>query len=248
MPYIITEIYTQKNINEMEIAKEFLKTLDKAGLRPWKIGLFEPLKEIYSFDRAVEMWTTEEPGCYEEDLGMVGKAGGMIGKAKEPNFRFDMHWWRHPSQKSINNISFYMSQKSFTKKRDVLIDLFKYSILLFDAFYGYISHEIPQERQHVTGTIETRIPGVFWCNFYENKYVDFFGKKRLLSFPWYKTEAVDNSGIICFLTESPHKELLASDELERRAQIHLGIDSFGELEEYIKNPTKIQYRNVPSLK
>lgn len=248
MPNIITKIYTQESINDIEIAKEFFKTLDKAGLKPEKIGLFEPLKEIYSFDRAAEMWNTEEPGCYEGDVGMVGKAGGMIGKVKEPNFRFDMQWWRHPSKKSINNICFYMSQKYFTKKQGVLIDLFKYSIVLFDAFYGYISHELPQERQHVTGSIETRMPGVFWCNFFGNKYVDFFGKKRLLSFPWYKTDAIDNLGIICFLSESPHKELLVSDEIERRAQIHLGIDSFGDLEEYVNNPTKIQYRNVPSLK
>lgn len=159
-----------------------------------------------------------------------------------------MQWWRHPSKKSINNICFYTSHKSFAKKKDVFIELFLQSIVLFDAFYGYISHEVPQERQHVTGTIETRMPGVFWCNFFGNKYVDFFGRERLLSFPWYKIDVVDNLGLICFLTESPHKELLVADEIERKAQIHMGIESFGDLEEYVSNPTKIQYKNIPILK
>lgn len=88
MPNITTILYTQKNINEIVLVRNFFKILDKAGLKPEKIGPFEPLKEVYSLDRAVEMWNTEEPGCYEDGLGMVGKAGGMIGKVRKPNFRF----------------------------------------------------------------------------------------------------------------------------------------------------------------
>lgn len=101
-------------------------------------------------------------------------------------------------------------------------------------------------RQHVKGTIETRLPGVFWCNFYGKVYVDFFGKERLESFPWTEVEELENETIDTFLTTDP-KLLKKSDELEVKAKEYLGTEFFGDLDLYEKNPFETQIRKVPKL-
>jgi hypothetical protein len=247
MAYIFACIDTQKDICNADIAQAFLENLEDKGLSPQKIGLYEPLREPYNKERAIEMWTKEEPGCFIEGVGMIGQAGGMIGNLKESKFRFDLQWWKHPHKKMMNYILFYMYQNSFTKKKNELLALFKETVTLFDAVYGYITHETPRWRQHVAGTLETMLPGVFWCNYFGEKYVEFFGREKLLKYSWHKIEATSSNGVITYLTENPHKELLESNELEMAAQSYLGSEAFGDIEEFKRNPSNEQFRKVPDF-
>ncbi|MEK5389035.1 hypothetical protein NSQ59_01445 [Margalitia sp. FSL K6-0131] len=240
-------IYTIDPIGEKDVAQEFLKILEKNQLAPQKIGLYEPLKIDYSFEQAVAMWTQEEDGCYVEGIGKSGKAGGLLGKSKNPLISFNMNWWRSTRKVYVNYIDLYFPIKTFKVYKENIENIFRETIILINGIYGYITHSIPEERQHVTGTIESRIPGIFWCNYFGKKYIDFFGKERITSFSWFKIETLENGGIISYLAKEPNKELIKSDDLEMQAKIHLGINSFGDIDAFKANPEEIQIKNVPKL-
>ena len=40
------------------------------------------------------------------------------------------------------------------------------------------------DRQHITGTIKNRIPGIFEYNYFGKSFADFIGKDKLQSLPW----------------------------------------------------------------
>ncbi|KRF27636.1 hypothetical protein [Paenibacillus sp. Soil787] len=242
-------IFTITPFNTAEIANKFFENLVKKGFTPQKIGTYEPLRKSYTPSEAMEMWTREEAGCFDEKVGrMVGKAGGMLGKSISPAFQFTTQWYKCPNKVSLNYIDFYFSLKTFMKHKDAIVTLFKETIELVDGIHGYISHDKAQTRQHVTGTLETRMPGVFWCNYFGKTYVDFFRQDTILSLPWQKTESLSN-GLLTLLANEPHQELLDSPNLETTAKELLGIDSFGNKAEYDATPNHFgpQYKRVPPL-
>ncbi|PGL67101.1 hypothetical protein [Bacillus sp. AFS055030] len=247
MSKITAVIYTTELIGESEIAQKFLKILEKNQLSPQKIGLFEPLKLDYTLEKAIELWTQGRDGCYVEGYGNTGKAGGLMGKSKTPQIGFNMNWWSSPVKVFVNYIDIYFSIKTFNKYKENIENIFREIIILVNGIYGYITHIYPEDRQHVTGTIQTRLPGIFWCNYFGEKYIDFFGKEKIISYPWFHIESLENEGIITYLAKEPDKDLLNSDELEMKAKIHLGIDAFGDIDAYQDNPEKIQKKNVPKF-
>ena len=262
---ILLELCTTRHIGTKEKAKEFFKLLEKYDILPDKIGYHEPLKEIYSFDKAIEMWMFDD-GVFPN----IAKSGDIIGKKKDPNVRLDVSWAFGEKIGVPNYVNLWFTKKSFKQLRPKIEDLFKDMIFCLDAFYGYVSDYNWVMHQSVTGTIETRMPGIFWCNYFGDVYVNFFGKEKILNASWFKTEVLDNGGIIAYLTEEPDKELfddaniLTSPNkdirkkhniLELRVKEQLGKDSFGEpwdeqavfssIEESLNY--KNQEKNVPKL-
>ncbi|MDA8236194.1 MAG: hypothetical protein M0Z31_15630 [Clostridia bacterium] len=240
MSYIIGAIYATKYIGTRKMAQRFFEILKEANMEPDKIGLYEPVKKLYTIEKAIDMWVFgDEPG--------PEAAGGMLGVRKQPpNYTFDIGWARGPLAVP-NDVTFFFSPKVFAKHRNIIEHIFKETYHLFDGFYGYITHNRPESRQHVTGSIKTRIPGLFWCNYFSPLYVDFFGREKILSGPWVKTEELDSGTIVTYLAGEPDKEILESDFFEKRAKEHLGIESFGDPEEGEKNPDEIQIRKVPAI-
>ena len=137
-----------------------------------------------------------------------------------------------------------------------ILALFKETVNLTDAFYGYIAHSDTVERQHATGSIITRIPGMFWCNYFSRIYVDFFGNEKFDESQWYKIEMNNEKGIFLFLDDKPDGRLLADKTNEENSKEYLGYDSFANRqEEEIKkqddikwhNEDPVQYKKVPKL-
>ncbi|MDA8236193.1 MAG: hypothetical protein M0Z31_15625 [Clostridia bacterium] len=239
MASIISKIYAKKFIGKTEVAEHFFTLLQRHNMLPDKIGLYEPIKEMYSLDRAIEMW------IFGNEPGKV-VAGGMMGKKKNPNFLFDVGWAKGPVA-SINDVTFFIKTTAFSKNKEVYISIIRELFELLDGLYGYITLKSPRERQHVTGGIETRMPGVFWCNYFGPLYVDFFGREKILSGPWVKTEELDSGTIITYLADEPDKEIVESDFLEKQAKEHLGVESFGDPEEEKRNIDELQIRKVPAI-
>jgi hypothetical protein len=252
MSSIIMSLFTTKHIGTREYAERFLKILEKYNLLPDKIGLYEPLKKAYSFEEAIKMWTTDvgtSPGY---------QAGNLTGKKKEPNVRFDMRW-NLGERARLNNITIWFTKKSFKQCRDNIENLFKDLIRTLDSFHGYITDFNIKYLQHVTGTIETRMDGIFWCNYFGEIYLNFFGREKILSAPWYKIEILDEDKIIAYLSKEPYltrepddKELIEYIRSADKLKEYLGKDSFGDVEAWkatVNLPPvyRAQYKNVPKL-
>lgn len=56
-------------------------------------------------------------------------------------------------------------------------------------------------RQHVPGTINDRLPGIFWLNWLSGRYVEAIGEDVVLGLPWFKTARL-SGGLVCWLYES----------------------------------------------
>ena len=143
----------------------------------------------------------------------------------------------------------WFTRKSFNQCRDNIENLFRDLIITVDSFHGYISDFNLSNVQHVTGTIENRMDGIFWCNYFGPTFVDFFGKEVILSAPWYHTEVIGENKILAYLTKEPDDPRLSeSTELVDKIKKHLGKDSYGDVEKWLVGDTRItQIKDMPKI-
>lgn len=239
MRNIILSIITVKHIGTKEIAKDFFRVLERYDLLPDKINNNEPVTEPYSLKRALELWTFAdgiEPGF---------RLGWLIGKKNGSNIRFDV-WWHIGERARVNRIELSFTQKDYRKYRNIIEKLFKDLIICFSAIHGYITEYQKIPLQYVPGSIEDRMDGIFWCNYYGNIFVLFFGKEKILNASWHRTEMFADGGIITYLAKEPDDEVLKSNELEMNIVFQLGRESFGDMQEYKTNLLP-QKRHVPKI-
>lgn len=221
MGMLIT-IYSTNHIGTEECAGRFLRLMEEYRFEIEKINLSEPANETYSLIKAKNMWVTEEPGLYDSDSDkMIGKSGGMYGKGK--GFWYQVHWWKHPSKKTLNYLTVYLSKKVFKQKTREIFLFFTELVENMDATYGYVTNEESRNRQHVTGTLRERLPGVFWLNYFSLLFVDYLGKNSISEFSW--KEILENkNGIITQLAETPDEKVIS--ELEEKAHNYFGESKF----------------------
>lgn len=257
MSTIDATIFTLKDISCNYIAETFFNKLELLGIQPEVISLTEPIRESYTKEKAIEYWIKEEDGCWDEESErFIGKAGGLLAKNKKYSIIYAVSWSKCEGMKKVNMITFSISSTKYKKVMQCILALFKETVNLIEAFYGYIAHSDTVDRQHATGTILTRIPGMFWCNYFNRNYVDFFGKEKFDETQWYKVEKNNENGVFLFLDEKPDGIILIDKTIEERSKKYLGYDSFANRqEEEIKkldivkwqNEDPVQYKKVPRL-
>lgn len=91
-------------------------------------------------------------------------------------------------------------------------------------------------RQHVPGTINDRLPGIFWLNWLSGGYVEAIGEDVVLSLPWFKT-ARPSGGLACWLYESLGD--VPDDRAERVVQFETALGRG----KFVKNG----WENLPQL-
>ncbi|QYR22554.1 hypothetical protein KZ483_06185 [Paenibacillus sp. sptzw28] len=227
-------------IGKKESANFFFNLLESEGLLPDKIGLYEPLKENFTRERAIDMWLKTETGN-----GRI--IGSMMGKKKNPSYSFIMGWNKGERFIRPNWLTVFVPTKIFKKNQKKFMQIFIEIQQEFDGLYGYISIEEVQKRQFVPGNIETRLPGIFWCNYFSRIYVDFFSEEKLLNGPWIKREMLPNGAILTFLANDPDGELVEDEGYEKNAKTFLGEGSFGDSEYYLEHLDEVQLKSVPKL-
>lgn len=221
---IFIDIYSIKPIGSEKYAKNFFDLMKESGLNIEKIGLFEPVKKPFTIEDAIDMWTKEEPGVYDIATNkMIGKSGGMLGNSK--GYWFQTHWWLHPTELSLNYLTIYLNKKVFNQIKNDILPLFEGLVGCFEAIYGYVTEEEAEERQHITGTLKERIPGVFWLNYFSQVFVDYLNNgDSFYDFPWKRIKEFNNKGIIAQLTDNPFDHTIA--DLEKKAQELFGASKF----------------------
>lgn len=221
---IYISIYSIKHTGTEKYAKQFFDLMNKYGLNLDKIGLFEPVRKPFTIEDSIDMWAKGEPGIYDfETNKMIGKSGGMLGKGK--GYWFQTHWWLHPTELSLNHLTIYLNKKIFYQIKNDILPFFEGLVNCFDAIYGYVTDEKAEERQHITGTLKERIPGVFWINFYSQVFVDYLNKdKSFNDFPWHRIKELSKKGIITELTDNPFDQTIA--DLEKKAREVIGASKF----------------------
>ncbi|EJR56919.1 hypothetical protein IIM_00327 [Bacillus cereus VD107] len=218
---IIFDIYTKEDISLYEYASFFFETIGKIGLEFTKIAHYEPINKVFETEKAIEMWMHEEPGCYDDELdAMVGTAGGMLGRGS--GFWYSVAWWKDPRGKSINYLTISFAKKSFTKYKQEILTVFEELLVRFNAIYGCISDEKIIDRQHITGTIKNRIPGIFAYNYFGKLFVEVIGEGKLQSLSWSNSVPL-NEGLLTVLNDKKEEEFLL---LEKQMKEQIGLNLF----------------------
>ncbi|MCA1000827.1 hypothetical protein PDJ95_08820 [Bacillus cereus] len=214
-------IYTTENISSEIYAKIFFQLIQEIGIEFQKIALYEPINKEFSMEKAIEMWTIAEPGCYDFELDeMVGTAGGMLGKGK--GISLMVNWWENPKEKTVNYLVIGFSNKVFLKYKDKIVVVFQKLVSEFNAIYGYISDEEIINRQHITGAIDNRIPGIFEYNHFGKLFVDCIGEDKLQSLSWSNSFPL-NEGLLTVLDNKTEEEILL---LEKQMKEKIGLNFF----------------------
>ncbi len=100
-------------------------------------------------------------------------------------------------------------------------------VLLAEGMLGHacVDLETEQRRQHVKGTINDRLPGVFWANVFSGRYLDAIGTPAFQRAPWSRVRTVPN-GAIAYLYDDPLDPPADLDERIEAALAALGAEKF----------------------
>lgn len=225
---MVASIFTREKLTQQTIAEEIMKGMVQNGLEPDKIGLFEPLRQPFSREGFLDLWRHETPGCYEDEVGMIGTAGGCFIKFKKPNLLMSSFWWDCPNEEPVNVISLYFTKATFKKNQQQIENIFRHTIYAANGFYGYISEAPVVYRQGSGNMFTSKLPGIYWCNYVGDPITRIFGKENLEAFDWSKAEEDDQNGLYLYTAEWPFGEWFKDDILEMQAKWQLGINLFEE--------------------
>jgi len=91
--------------------------------------------------------------------------------------------------------------------------------------------ETVDEHGNITGfnapKVRWTLKGLFWANFFGPEYVEMFGRDKLLSAPWHRSEELSDGGLLLFISESPFDAAKPDyQSLKMKLYSHLGDDAF----------------------
>lgn len=228
---MIATIFTREKLTHQSIAEAILNGMVENGFAPDKMGLFEPLRQSFTKGDFLEMWRLENPGCYEEEVGMTGTAGGCMIKSKKPNLLLSTSWWDCPNQAPVNDITLFFTKATFDKNQQQIENLFRHIIQAANGFYGYITVDKAMYRQGSGRKLIQKLPGIYWCNYFGQQIIEGLGKEKVAAVDWYKAEADEKEGLYSCIADTPLGDWVEDDIHEMRLKWQLGIQSFAEAEE-----------------
>jgi hypothetical protein len=171
-----------------------LDAMATAGFPMQRIDDHEPVRRPCS-QEVVHSLLTERPITLEMPCrGLVARGNKTMAfvHACRPT---------EPGGGSVNVVSL-RTRHSGASRVNTLVDLAE--ALLADRLLGYGCVDLNSEfrLQHVKGTINDRLPGVFWANVFSSRYLDAIGTLAFERAPWSSLRTMPN-GVIAYLYDDP---------------------------------------------
>lgn len=223
------DFYSLIDLGNENKAREFFKILFDQGelFIPERISQTEPVRGRFdknNLDDAVRLWIDKgkNPEVHSSCIMMVNT---------KPLRTSIMVSWSRSAHATFNSIVVWIGQKYISKNYGIE-PLLSFGESLFDytgAFYGFISRIDVEEAQFVAGTLQTRLPGVYWANFFGPLYIDFFGKEKIENAPCYQKKKITD-GIVLLTAKSPTGlENIADRVFENDLRTYLNNDAFPDI-------------------
>lgn len=227
---VYMNFYSVKDIGTEKKAREFFQLLIDQGkdFVPEKISKTEPLRgkfDLNDINAAAHMWLDcgKNPDIHSSTIMMSNKASFKVSI---------MVNWHRCSNASFNFVTVWLSPKCLLKNYGIEA-LLSFGEKLFDftgALYGFISRVDVEISQFVAGTLITRLPGIFWANFFGPLYIDFFGKDKVENAPCYQKRTLSHGGMLLLTSETPTGlDNPVDRESENLLREYLDHDAFPDL-------------------
>ena len=128
-----------------------------------------------------------------------------------------------------NRVSFYFSEKWFQKNdSSAVLEVFNLGNKYLKPFYSYADESknisIKRKSTGMTVDLETELLGVFWLTYFNQKYVEYFGKKKLDILEGLDISLCIDSGVTCRVGDLPTSA--ENVALRKVAENVLGVDTF----------------------
>jgi hypothetical protein len=206
-----------------------LDEIDSAGLSLNRIDDVEPVRKPYSESTIRELLTlppvTRELPCRNligrGDRATIGIRACVPVEQGRSTVNIVDITVRRPRQREMSLLTAFFDGDFFRRHRVA------YAFL--DTWPEYV-------RQHVAGTINERLPGIFWLNWLSDGYVEAIGEDAVVGLPWYKTARLSD-GLACWLYQG------LDDVPDDRAQRVVQFETILGREKFAKNG----WENLPQL-
>ena len=206
-----------------------LDEIGSAGLSLNRLDDVEPVRQVYSEATVRELLTvppvTRELPCRN-----------LIGRGERARLGIRACVPVEQGRGSVNLVGITVNR---ARKRDMslLAGFFEGDFFArHNVAYACLDTWPEYLRQHVTGTINDRLPGIFWLNWLSGRYVGAIGEDVVLGLPWFKTARL-SGGLACWLYESLGK--VPEDRAERVVQFEAVLGH----EKFVQNG----WENLPQL-
>lgn len=227
MNTITYEIYSEDDISTIKKAEMFYKKTIELKIEPEYMSLYEPVNKPFDFESAVKLWCEGSEG--EDD----SKYGSMIARNRRKSITYMIEWHNSVNKNSESCITYWVSAAKYKKYSKELFQLYQYIVEEFNATYAYITHSIPKNRQYYPHNRD-KLTGVFWCNYYGKKLIDWIGKDKIDSYKWFDIYK-SHEGYYTFLSEKVWEGEIEDPKLEERAKEYLGKELFISLEDAVES-------------
>ena len=205
-----------------------LNEIDAAGLNLTRIDDVEPVRKAYSQSTVRDLLTvppiTPELPCrsliVRGERSLIGIRACMSVKPR--------------GSVNITDITMKRPRRS---DKDTLLAFFSNDFFSrHSVAYAFLDRWPEYVKQHVAGTINERLPGIFWLNWISRRYIEAIGEDLIRSLPWIRMASVSD-GLTCWLYDSI--EDVPEDLTDRVTRIEtiLGPEKF----------VKGGWQNIPQL-
>jgi hypothetical protein len=220
-------LLSAKDFQDEKIVLSILEKINNSPFVPDIYGFCEPLKYKYDIEDISEpakVWMHEE---VNKKLARHNQAGGslmMVAKNEERGFyHFDWNKLQDKTRFNFASFSVGIDFLKYDNNYDEFIKLCKEIVKIVEPVHGDISNwTLPNWSAPMD--LKIRLPEIRWMNFYGKPYVEMFGKKKLLSTPCCKAEAITEDIIAIQATENLFEDI--PDEVRTNIKMHLGEDAF----------------------
>lgn len=214
---------------------EFLNKMDKLFV-PTRFDTKEPVRKVYQKHDLSEPIKTLSG--YPEHL-----YGDIFIKGDKFKFLARFNW----SKSIISTWQIYLaevffSQPSHTEK---FIQFITELCTHFNIIYGGASPDEDWDAKHwliselpdggsyhkkLGLSLEKCLPGIYWLTIFGKELVEFFGREKIHSLPFYRVTDLDNGGILIVLREKPFDSSL-SERLRHDSEVmeFLGYEYFFDI-------------------
>jgi hypothetical protein len=179
---------------------------------------------------------------YVTRFGEKDDSRTLFGRVADVDLDFSI-WYFRDGIRRTKSINWHGPPGLFDapQQLDQACRLFDCGNLLLDAFYGYADTRGCQKRKKKEDgavDLERELVGVFWLTYFNERYVDFFGRDK---FKTLGNVAVTlDGGATLRLAETPHG---VPDDLRREVEDALGAKSFVRHRDFtVKRPGQFALR------
>lgn len=169
-----------------------MEVLARFGFSIERVGNAEPFRTPYS-PEAVHRLVSEPPVTAHMPCKSVGARGKSVTA-------FFLGCLPVDPDRGSNNVMSVDVKSPRPAQVGALIEVAEEVLGGGSLGYAWIDRTSEFRRQHVKGTHNDRLPGIFWLNIFSRRVIDAIGGEAIESLPWSRVKSVEN-GLMAWLYE-----------------------------------------------